>query len=350
MSMATIEPADAGLARWASVLVPASQLAERIANTEFVPTAMRGKPDVITAAIMYGDELRIGPMQALAGIHVVEGRPQPSAELMRALILRDGHTLTVLEMSGTRVRVAGLRRGAPESERMVVEWSIDMARAAGLLNRPNWQRYPRAMLLARATGDLARALFSDVVKGLSYVAEEAADWPGWDQVAPEAADPEPRAPIRRQRKHEPAAIERPPIAPPDQSRYGTATDDPRPPKRPAPMDPTPAVEDTPLPEPPDDEPPTEGEPPPEPVPIGVRPLRALHAKLGEVLGSVATRSERLALCSAIVGHRIDSTNDLTRDDGYRVLSALDRIVTGEAYFTLNDDGTMNVHDGPGGAP
>ncbi len=56
--MSELMPYDGGannIGRWAAVLVPAAQLAERIAGTEFVPAAMRGKPDVVVAAIMYGD-------------------------------------------------------------------------------------------------------------------------------------------------------------------------------------------------------------------------------------------------------------------------------------------------------
>ena len=57
-------PDDDGIARWTRILPAAAMLADRIANTEFVSGAMRGKPDVITAAILYGDEIGVGPMSS----------------------------------------------------------------------------------------------------------------------------------------------------------------------------------------------------------------------------------------------------------------------------------------------
>ena len=53
-------PGQPELSRWVGMLAPARQLAEVLADTEFVPRAMRGKPDVVCAAIMYGDELGLG--------------------------------------------------------------------------------------------------------------------------------------------------------------------------------------------------------------------------------------------------------------------------------------------------
>lgn len=365
---------DNGVARWVSVLVPAAQLAERIAGTEFVPAAMRGKPDVVTAAIMYGDEIGIGPMQALAGIHVVDGRPAPSAELLRAMILRDGHSLVVHEMTGTRARISGLRRGQDEAARTFVEWTLDMARAAGLLGRQNWQRYPRAMLLARASGDLARLVFPDVVKGLGYVAEtedEAAALETWVPPGSPPESPTPEAPARKavQRKTRPRkAPKEPPVAPPPErpwqgpeteERAATteAWNDRQLPARetvdtPLPEEP-PAPEAGPLEPPPDANPRPETredapEPPPPPKGPGPQLLRALHASLGRALGrgpdSEVDRADRLALVSAMVGRDVSSTNDLTRTDAMRCLDILAAVQAGEATWETDESGELRILD------
>lgn len=401
MSITPIE--EHPLARWAGLLAPARQLAEVLADTDFVPAAMRGKPDEVCATIMLGDELQLGPMQALAGIHVVEGRPAPSAELARALILRAGHTFTIHEMTGTRCRVSGVRQGRPEAERVVVEWTADMAGAAGLLGRGNWRRYPRAMLLARATGDLARILFPDVVKGLGYIAEDDANLQAMDGWAPAAGAPEPQAPTRPpvQRRTRPTrqalgpppqadqdspaagrvepppvpdvptsdqggegqpeaapsssppdvdqglgepAVDQPPVAPPPPGRHAAEREQPAP------------VGDDPIeelqPEPAPDEP-----PPPEagPQPIGDAPLRALHAGLGKVLGKNPNpeldRMERLELLAVILGRdALDSSRDLTRQEGYRALDFLGRLASGAAVMWRDEDGTLKVADNPEPAP
>lgn len=352
MTVDTLAPPEA-IARWVSLLGPARQLAELLSMTEFVPTAMRGKPDAIAAAILYGDELGIEPMQALASIHVVEGRPAPSAELMRALILRAGHSFVVHEMSGTRVRVSGLRTGRPEAERTVVDWSLDMARSAGLLGRKNWQNYPRAMLMARATGDLARVVFPDVVKGLGYVAEDdTTAMDAWGPPAPEViGQDKPRKAIQRTRK--------PRVATSDGLR---STDAPEAPSAPTVDDEAPppvASVDTPEPRPrevvsPDNDETTQTvtfpelepeqhvpEPPvaPEagPATISAAPLKALHTALGKELGSVATRDEKLAMLSAILGKPVLSSKALTRAEGYEVLDVLAQMAEGTVTWTMDPE-------------
>lgn len=156
--------------------------AQRIANTPFVPTAFRGKPESVFAAVLYGEELGLGPMQSLNSIHVIEGKPSMSPELMRGLVARAGHRIDVKESSGDKVTLWGKR--ADTGSEATVSWSMKDAQLAGLAGRGAWKTYPRAMLLARATSELCRMLFADVVAGLSYTPEEAASIAGseWNEV------------------------------------------------------------------------------------------------------------------------------------------------------------------------
>lgn len=148
-------------------------LAQRIARTDFVPTALRGKPEAVLAAMLTGHELGIGPMQALSKIHVIEGRPSMAAELMRALVLREGHELWIEESTSTRCTIGARRAGSERETR--VTWTLDDAKRAELSSKKNWRNYPRAMLLARATAEVCRAVFPDLLAGISYSAEELTD-------------------------------------------------------------------------------------------------------------------------------------------------------------------------------
>jgi hypothetical protein len=175
--------------------------AQKIANTPFVPSAFKGKPEAVFAAILYGEELGIGPMQSLNSIHVIEGKPGMSPELMRGLVARAGHRIDVKEASGDRVTLWGKR--ADNDSEATVSWTMEDARLAGLAGRGAWKTYPRAMLLARATSELCRMIFADVVAGLSYTPEEVASINGqvWDEVpadplgaTPAAIQPSPAQP------------------------------------------------------------------------------------------------------------------------------------------------------------
>ena len=149
------------------------KLAEKIAATDFVPPALRGKPEAVLACILAGHEAGVSPMQALSKIHIIEGRPAMASELMRALVLQHGHELNYEQVSTTSVTAAGRRKG---SERWTtVTWTIDDAKRGGLDGKQNWRKWPRAMLIARATAELCRMIFPDVLAGISHTVEELSD-------------------------------------------------------------------------------------------------------------------------------------------------------------------------------
>lgn len=199
-----------------ALATPAWALAQRIADTDFVPSSLRGKKEAVLACILTGHEIGVSPMQALAKIHVIDGRPAMAAELMRAVALKAGHEIWIEEQSSTRVVVGGKRKGSDRETKVC--WTMDDAKRANLEGRSNWKRYPSAMLLARATAALCRAIFPDVLAGISYTTEELADGdvldgdllPEPDSVAArEAEPPRPRARARRAATAQDAPAEAP---------------------------------------------------------------------------------------------------------------------------------------------
>ena len=158
----TTEPPDLALT-W--------KLSQRLCKTEFVPRTLQGRPEAVMAAILTGSELGIGPMQSLRSIDVIQGKPTLNAELMRALVLRAGHRIEFVEHSEQRCVLKGTRGDTGDDA--TVEWSMDDATRAGLVKKGGgWLTYPRAMLVARATSELCRLMFPDVVLGAGYIAEE----------------------------------------------------------------------------------------------------------------------------------------------------------------------------------
>jgi hypothetical protein len=159
--LAVPEPLTAEVIAW--------KTAQRVCQTEFVPQAYRGRPDAVFAAILYGRELGMGPMSSMQQINMIKGKPSLSPEAMRARVFADGHRIETAEYGDDRVVLVGTRTNGATA---TVTWTLDDARRAGLGQGDNWKKYPRAMLLARATSELCRLLFPDVISGASYTPEE----------------------------------------------------------------------------------------------------------------------------------------------------------------------------------
>lgn len=154
-------PAEWGALRDQAAVIVASGMAPRTVNTA---------EKVLTIALK-GRELRIPPMQALAQIHIVEGKPTLSAELMLALVQRAGHKVRIRETTTERAVVEGVRSDDPDYP-TTITWTMDDAKRAGVAGKGPWKQYPDAMLRARAISALCRAMFADVLMGASYTPEE----------------------------------------------------------------------------------------------------------------------------------------------------------------------------------
>ena len=294
---------------WASVLGQVGDLATKIAGTDFVPQSMRGKPASVAAAILTGREVGVPPMTALANIHVIHGRPGMSAQLMRQLIYSAGHELRYVETTDTRCVVEGRRRGSEHWERVV--FTADQARRAKI----DLGGYPEDKLVARATSRLARRVFADVLGGLPYLPDEAAeaalDAGATTAPAPAAAPARARtvkravAPARRA-----AAPSKVPPAPVE-----SIDDEP-------PLDDEELIEEAVLVDEDtgevleqDDERPAD-----EPLMVTRKQLTAIAA--GMAACGWTDRSDRLRLASAVARRDLSTSKELTREEAGELLDAL----------------------------
>lgn len=148
----------------------AHQLGTALAGTAFVPKHFQGKPDDVTAAIMYGAAIGLDPMSAVRSIYVVSGTPGLYARSMVAVAMSKGHKIWTEDTTDEAVTVAGQRRGSDVVER--VTWTIERARKAGYTSNAKYTSDPQAMLWARAAGDVARRIAPDALAGLDYSIEE----------------------------------------------------------------------------------------------------------------------------------------------------------------------------------
>lgn len=161
-------------------LAPRSQqaLAEKqgwattLAASNLLPPAYQKQPANLFLAAEYADTLGIPRIAAVTGIHVIQGKPTMSADLMAAQVRRAGHKLRV-KASDTEA-VAQLVRADDPDFTYECRWTLDRAKTAGLIGKSggNWQKYPAAMLKARAISEVIREGCSEVLYGAVYTPEE----------------------------------------------------------------------------------------------------------------------------------------------------------------------------------
>jgi hypothetical protein len=150
----------------------AFRLATAIDKSGLAPSTLKG-PEKILIAIMHGLEIGLSPMQSLAKIAVINGRPAIWGDALPALILSKGFKL----VEGVADGVATCTVVRPDGDRITRTFSEADARKAGLFGKPGpWQQYPNRMLQMRARGYACRDGAADALSGL-YVAEELADAP-----------------------------------------------------------------------------------------------------------------------------------------------------------------------------
>jgi len=242
---------------WTDVLEQVADLALKISKTDFVPDGFRGNVAATAAAILYGREVGFPPMTALSTLHSIKGRVAMSAEAMRAKALAAGHDIVIVTSTSARCEVKGRRRNSDEWT--TVTWTLDDTRQAKL-GGDNWAKYPRQMLQARATAELCRLVFADVLHGIASVEELEAE--GERTLASVGT-----ARVQRRKALDTTTTPLPPLPPALQPDAPAAhPDPPQPPTDPPTPDPAPApdADEQTSQDPPDD---TDGAMFPTPKPV-----------------------------------------------------------------------------------
>jgi hypothetical protein len=156
-----------------ATLADAERLADKLARSGIVPDSVKGKPADLLVIMMCGHELGLQTMQALRGISVVNGKPIIGADLAVALVKRHAACGSFRLIDSTeRVATYETERRGEGKTRM--SYTIQQAEAAGLTGRGPWKAHPAAMLRARCSLALARAVYPDVLMGV-YDPDEALD-------------------------------------------------------------------------------------------------------------------------------------------------------------------------------
>jgi hypothetical protein len=151
-------------------MVEAVQLAEYAAKSGLC--AVR-EPAQALVVLLTGMELGLSPMQSFRGIHVVNGKPVLSADLLVAIVRASGvcRSWLTVESSIDRCTIETHREGDASPVRKT--WTSEDAKRAGL-STAVWRSYPAQMLRHRCAADLAREVYPDLALGC-YTPDEVSD-------------------------------------------------------------------------------------------------------------------------------------------------------------------------------
>lgn len=171
-----------------STLADMKMFAEMVAQSSFIPKSYVGRPGEIIAALQYGLELGLTPMQSLQTVAVINGKPSVYGDGLPGLCMASGLMEDYREdwkqdpKQGLTCTVTVKRKGIATP--FTANFSEGQAKRANLLGKPGpWTQYTKRMIQMRARSFALRDAFPDVLRGV-IAAEEAMDFPADERPAP----------------------------------------------------------------------------------------------------------------------------------------------------------------------
>lgn len=139
------------------------ELAAIIAGSRDFPACRT--PEKAAVRIMAGRELGIGPIAAVDGVRIENGKICTSAAVMESIIDRSHvYDWKLIERNAEHCAIEFFRNGV---SRGTIDYTMENARTAGLLAKTgdNWKKHPEAMLFAAAFRTGARAFCAGAFNG-----------------------------------------------------------------------------------------------------------------------------------------------------------------------------------------
>ena len=172
-STALAPPSAAPLSLQVSSVDDLARLAKVFAASGLFGKSGNQETQVAECAIrlMAGMEAGFSPFASATGIHIINGRPAFSANLLAQAVRRHpAYDYRVMEKTSTVCRIRFLANGETLGEEL---FTIEMAERAQLLKNPTWKAYPEAMLFSRALTAGMRTHCPDALGGhTAYTSEE----------------------------------------------------------------------------------------------------------------------------------------------------------------------------------
>ena len=129
-------------------------------------------PEQAMALMMLCQAEGIHPMRAVAEYHIIQGRPALKADAMLARFQRAGGSVKWNRLDDKEVSATFSH---PQGGEVTINWTIEMAKNAGLTGKDTWKQYPRQMLRSRVISEGVRTVFPGVADGI-YTPEEVNDF------------------------------------------------------------------------------------------------------------------------------------------------------------------------------
>ena len=140
-------------------------------------------PEQALALMMLCQAEGIHPMKAVAEYHIIQGRPALKADAMLARFLRAGGTVKWNRLDDKEVSATFTH---PQTGEVTINWTMEMAKNAGLSGKDTWKQYPRQMLRSRVISEGVRTMYPGVTEGI-YTPDEIESIPS-NQGAPKGKE------------------------------------------------------------------------------------------------------------------------------------------------------------------